>query len=299
MKISLDFADSARAGSVPRHGWARNSQGVKLLWLPVLRLGHEAHEYRQANGRPEALSDGQWSEIRAFQQTTMHFCFSLRELAKCIRLGCDPYFDTGNDEKFSASREVSTLIPLYVDLSFVYARRLADHFARAIRYVLFKHPKSAPREYKNLRPVVAELAKLLKLEPMCNAALLQKAFERYSGWLDKLRESTDENGELQKGIRDILEHHPVAVSVRHAQASDETWEVFAYLGDPGTNPGARHYLIQTLKEIVADMAALWTSVCVAVPLAPAQHLWVAPFGDAVPLTGNDDDSTAYWPESTA
>ena len=48
MRIALDFADPAQAARVPRHGWAKNSQGVKLLWLPVLRLVHEAHEIRKA-----------------------------------------------------------------------------------------------------------------------------------------------------------------------------------------------------------------------------------------------------------
>jgi hypothetical protein len=272
---------------------------VKLLRLPVLRLVHEAHNIRKANGLPEELSYGQWSEIRAFDQTTRYFALTLRELAKCIRLGADPCFNQRDHEKWTISREASLLIPLHVDLAFVYVRRLADHFARASRYVLFKHPGSAPSQYKNLRPVIADQPKLQRLEPICDANVLREAVERHSGWLDKLRDSTDENGELQKGIRDIMEHHPIAVTVQHSQVGDGPWEVIANLGEPGINASFRPELIPTLKEIVADMAALWTGVCDSVGLPIARQLWVAPYGDAVVLTGNDDDSTTFWPESTA
>lgn len=284
---------------VPRHGWAKNSQGVKLLWLPVLRLVHKAPEIRKANGLPEELSRGQWSEIRAFDQTTRHFALTLRELAKCIRLGSDPCFDQREDQKWTISREASSLIPLHVDLAFVYVRRLADHFARASRYVLFKRPGSAPMEYKNLRWVIADQAKLQRLEPLCDAKVLREAFDRHSGWLNKLRDSSDENGELQKGIRDVMEHHPVAMTVHHSQVEDSSWEVIANLGEPGMNASFRPGLIPILKEIVADMVALWTWVCDSAGLPVARQLWVAPYGDAVLLTGNDNDSTAFWPESTA
>jgi hypothetical protein len=299
MRIALDFADSSRVGRVPRHGWARNSQGVKLLWLPVLRLVHEAHNIRKSKGLPKELSRGQWSEIKAFDQTVRHFALSLRELAKCVRVGSDPSTDQEDNEKFNTSLETSSLIPLYVDLAFVYARRLADHFARASRNVLFEFSGSAPMEYKKLRPVVADQVKLQRLVPICDADVLRQAFERHSGWLDKLRKSKDESGESQNGIRDMMEHHPIAVTVHHSQVGDGPWEVIANLGEPGINTSFRSELIPTLKVIVTDMASLWTMVCDSVGLQAAGQLWVAPYGDAVLLSGNDDDSTAFWPESQA
>ena len=284
---------------MPRHGWAKNSQGVKLLWLPVLRLVHEAHNIRKANGLPEELSLGQWSEIRAFDQTVRHFALTLRELAKCIRLGSDPCFDQGDGERWNTSKEASSLVPLYVDLAFVNVRRLADHFSRASRYVLFKHPGSTTSKYKNLRPVIADQAKLERLGPICDVDVLREAFERHSGWLEKLRRSTDENRKSRKGIRDIMEHDPSAVTVHHSQVGDGPWEVIANLGEPGINASFRPDLISTLKVIVTDMASLWTMVCDSAGLPAAGQLWVAPYGDAVLLTGNDDDSTAFWPESQA
>jgi hypothetical protein len=51
--------------------------------------------------------------------------------------------------------------------------------------------------------------------------------------------------------------------------------------------------------IVTDMASLWTVVCESASLPVAERLWITPYGDIVLLTGNDDDSTAFWPESEA
>jgi hypothetical protein len=214
---------------------------MKLLWLPIIRLVHQARSIRKAAGLPvdltpgQDLSRGQLADIRAFDQTVRHFALTLRELAKCIRLGSDPGFDQDpvDAERWDTGLETAALLPLYVDQAFVYARRLADQFAKAIRHVLFTHSESAPREYKNLRSVVADQAKLELLKPLCGADLLRQAFERHSAWLDKLRDSTDENRELRKGIRDIMEHHPLAVTVQHSRPkmargrSTRTWASLA------------------------------------------------------------------------
>jgi hypothetical protein len=292
--LAIDFADPTQAERLPRHGWAKNSQGVKLLWLPILRLVHEANKIRKANGLFNVLSWGQVFEIKTFDQMIRQFCLTLRELEKCIRLASDFSLEnTGDTEKFHTSHEADLLIPLYTDLAFVYSRRLADHFARAIRYVLFKYPGSAPRQYKELRKIFAKPAELQKLEPFYDALVLQEAFEQHSGWFDKLRDSKDEKGEVQKGIRDIMEHHPIGIHVHHFKLGDGPWEISANLSDPVIHASFRPDIISTLKEIIAGMAALWTSVCDAARLMPAKPLWL----DRIILTGRDDDSTAFWPKS--
>ncbi len=89
----------------------------------------------------------------------------------------------------------------------------------------------------------------------------------------------------------------MAVTVQHSQIGERPWEVQAYLGDP---PSAffRSELIPTLKMIVSDMASLWTMICESASLTVAEG-WVVPYGDVLLLTGNDDDVTAFWPESVA
>ncbi len=296
MRIALDFADPDQATKFPSHGWARNSQGTKLLWLPVLRLVHKAPIIRKANGVSDNLSPGQWSEIMAFAEAIRRLVLVLRELHKCVRIGSDPGFDEQDQEKWNAICEASLLIPLFVDQAFVYARRIADHFARASRYVLFKNPGSAPREYKKLRLVVADQAKLQRLSPICDLDCLQAAFANHSGWLDKLRDSIDESGRTQKGIRDIMEHRPTNVTVSHHRVGDDPWEVIASLEAPDVNFSFRTDLLPTLKDIIVGLSCLWTEVCIATNLPKADPPWFAPYGDAVLLTGNDDDFTGFWPE---
>ncbi|MBD1879779.1 hypothetical protein [Coleofasciculus sp. FACHB-T130] len=296
MRIAFDFADPDQATKFPSHGWARNSQGVKVLWLPVLRLVHQAPIIRKANGVSDDLSPGQWSEIRAFVEAIRRLVLILRELHKCVRIGSALGFDEQDQEKWNASQEASLLIPLFVDQAFVYTRRIADHFARASRYALFKNPGSAPREYKKLRLFVADKAKLQRLSPICDLDCLQGAFANHSGWLDKLRDSIDESGGTQKGIRDIIEHHPTHVTVSHHKVGDDPWEVIASLGEPGVNSSFRTDLLPTLKDIIAGLSCLWTEVCIVTGLPKAECQWVAPYGDGVLLTGNDDDYTGFWPE---
>ncbi len=296
MEIAIDFADPAHTDRVPRHGWAKNSQGLKILWLPILRLLKEAHERKARLSEP--IPRGQSIEIEAFNQTLRHFVLTLRELAKCIRLASVPWYTHDENDEKIASYEARNLIPLHLDLVFVYARRIADHFARASRHVLFKKPEEAPREYKKLRPFIADEAKLRRLDPLCDINVLREAFERHSGWLDKLRDSVraDRVSPL-KGIRDIMEHHPIWVTVRHSKVGEGPWELIADLGVPGASSEFRPDLIPVLKAIVSDMADLWTMVCASAALPPAEKLWVAPYGDALLTTGNADDAIAFWPES--
>src|SRR5258706_6584240 len=139
MAVLIDFSDPSWRLRVPPHGWSQNSQGRKILWLPVLRLVQDAQTLRHEKGIPGILTHTEYAEIRAFRQSAEHFAIALRELARCLRIGADPHFDSEDVTKINEVRETCELIPLYVDLSFVYARRLADHFARAIRFVLFKN----------------------------------------------------------------------------------------------------------------------------------------------------------------
>ena len=298
MIIAKDIANPDQAARYLNHGWAINSQGVKLLWLPILRLVEQAQTIRSIHGITNHLSSEQLLEIRAFNATMHHLALTLRELHKCIRIGTAHVgLDDPDNEGKIESYEASSLAPLFIDLSFIYLRRIADQFAMATRYVLFKKAGSAPTKYKKLRSLIASDESLARLDPICNADLLQKAFASYSGWLDKLRDSNDDRGKVQKGIRDIMEHFGTSVSISHQKAGNDPWRIVASLGHPEIAPTIyRPDLIQTLKEIVKEIATLWMSVCDAVGLEKAKEPWVAPYGDVLILTGNDDDIVGFWPE---
>jgi len=296
MQLAIDFGDPALAERVPEHGWARNSQGVKLLWLPVLRLISARGGIRTASGEIIPLTQDQIFEMGAFSATVMRFALTLGELGKCVRLAAMPAFHQSDDESFNSNMRAASLLPLYIDLAYVYARRLADRFARSVRYVLFRRHAIAPHRYKILREDIAHQSSLQRLDPMCNADTLRAAFARHCAWFDRLRDSEDEAGKTRKGIRDIMEHRPVVAHLRYSKVGEERWQMCVDLGHDLSNAEFRGDLISTLRFIVEDMCALWTMVCDSVALVPAQRPWVVPYGDAFLLAGNDDDQTAFWPE---
>lgn len=294
MSTPFDFADPAQAARLPRHGWAKNSQGVKLLWLPIIRLVNEAPNIRRKKGVTKELSPKQWSEIAAFVKATQHLAIALRELHKYVRIGTEPAYLKGSQKDFHDNIEASLLIPVFVDLVFVYLRRLADRFASSSRHVVFKHSGSAPNQYKKLKPLFDDKNKLQRLEPLCDIVRLQEAFAQHSGWFNELRNSTDDAGELQKGIRDIMEHHPVFVTVQNIKVGEGPWEGDAFLQN-GTQVICRD-LIRTLKDIIDDITCLWTEFCIAASYKKSDPPWIVPYGDVVMLMGNDDDATGFWPE---
>jgi hypothetical protein len=54
--IHLDFKDMSLANSFPQHGWALNSKGRKLLWLPIMNVMVNVEEVRQKRGIAELLN---------------------------------------------------------------------------------------------------------------------------------------------------------------------------------------------------------------------------------------------------
>jgi hypothetical protein len=244
----------------------------------------------------DELSWGQWEDIRTFDATTRYFALSLRELHKYIRIGSDPLFDEQDVKKLNAGNEAISLIPLFIDQAFIYIRRLADQFLRASRYVLFKNTKSVALKYDRFEKFVVNQKNLEMLAPICDVGRLKTMFSTHSGWFDKVHDLADENGEVQKGVRDIMEHYSAYVTVQQSKVNEEPWEVIGNLGVPYLKATFRYDLTSTLKEIVGGLTGLWTEVCAVARLQQVERLWIAPYGDAVLLTGNDDDSTGFWPE---
>lgn len=240
-----------------------------------------------------------WVEIRAFTTSVERLAVNLRELACRVREteGHEPM--TNDVVLFNQHQNAIDLIPLHLELAFSQARRLGDQFTRAVRHVLFEHVNSAPREYKKLRKLLERGAGADALGPLVDIALLRHALCQHSGWMDSLREHTLPDGRVEKGIRDIIEHHPAVISVHHGKTDDEPWQIHALLGAPIQGAHFRTDLLPLLRDITCGMADLWTAICRLTELPRAAEPWIVPTGDALPLRGRDDDSTAFWPKSVA
>jgi len=56
--VARDFADSDDSNGYPAHGWAANTQGRRVLWLPLLPLVANPWAYRGSKGLPDDLPLG-------------------------------------------------------------------------------------------------------------------------------------------------------------------------------------------------------------------------------------------------
>lgn len=289
--LKLDFADKNQRNSFPNHGWAVNSQGAKLLWFPILRLTDPTGMRRcLATNLEHSHTRGECSEIWTFQETVQRLVFALRELNRCARVSAR-FAEPENNEELNLGHDASFLLPLYLDLAYVYMRRLADQLTKASRFVLFNRFGSAPWKFKELRKTVACEEKLRRLHPICDVEKLQEAVKEGSGWFDQLaREGS------MKGIRDMLEHRGVSIQVSHAKPANGPWRTHATFGRTGTHLPPQPELLSTLKEIVAGFCAFCTLICSSVKWDHCYKDWVVPYGDAIVLFGNEDDSVAFWPE---
>jgi hypothetical protein len=246
-KLILDFAYTEQANRFPRHGWAQNSQGVKLLWLPIIRLFRSAQVIRNEKG-VKPLEDRDLLDIEPFCKTTHKLALTLREIHELIRKSPGPPSTHGNPEDWRQFQKVHDMLPLYLDLAYVYLRRLADHLTIASRFVLFEHYKSAPREFKELIAFTANQEKISHVVPICDLSLLECTLAEYSSWFDFLTQRATENGRTKKGIRDAMEHRPATVEILY----DEGNEPVIFLFSRSRDVDSGQELIMTLRGIVSE-----------------------------------------------
>jgi hypothetical protein len=291
MRIEFNISPTSKVNLFPKHGWAKNEQGVKLLWLPIVRLVHNAEQIRSNQNLTTRLSTAHWQEIRTFHQKMSRLTLILREMHKLKNLAAYELGDMHVDihEKI----EAGIMLPLYVELCYVYFRRIGDELIRATRYVLFRNFESAPRELKNLQKLVCDTSRLRALVPICDEEQLINAVQNHTSWFSELRETTTVKGVMRKGTRDLLEHHSVLLGHQTSRVGDEPMASEMYLHQAN---GQSRELLSTVKAIVDDFCAFCTAIQSAVDWGSTYKAWVIPYGDCLTITGSDDDITGFWPE---
>ena len=293
-KLLIDFKDTISSDQYPSHGWARNSQGLKLLWLPIVRNVCQLAVPIASNSqnRSRDLSVDQILEIKAFHVTLEKLVLTLRYLSNFMECGKEPAIHAPSNAEFNLRMEAVNTVPLFVDLAFVYLRRLADDFARASRFVCFRYADNAPRKFKQLRKHVCngDLDDLL-----VNPDMMQEAFNNCAGWFDSLN-ARPEAAETRRGIRSSIEHHPVFISAQHSKDGDEPWQLEVSLGWPGQKEYVRD-VVSILRQIISELCRFWTVMCRAISTDNEYIKWICPYGDQLGgITGNDENITNFWPK---
>lgn len=289
-KIKLDIASIDQVARYPRHGWAVNSQGVKLLWLPITNVlaFWNPSLVRRSKG-VENLNEHLVS-TQPFEGTLQKLIIALRELHRHSREATEiPDIDLNalTKDQQRASTDTAFIVPLFVDVSLMYLRILADHFVDASRTVLFEKFGSAPTHYKGMRPFLRDAKRLAHARPIVDQGQLRKAFDEHSAWFDTIRHPQGGS----RGLRDALEHHPVITQVSFRQVAGESPELLAHLITLGATTPVSTELTSVFVDSVVDLCGLWTEVCAAIGWKNGYEEQ-----DCFPMVGLDDDIVGFWPE---
>src|SRR5262245_40605582 len=121
----------------PQHGSARSNQGFKFLWFPILSLIDHPVEFRKDKGIKADLKIEDLLVARSYRSNLFKLAVSLRELHRFCREYADAASDSDSSRLAQYAQESYETVPLYVDLIFVYLRRLADRLAEGSRPILF------------------------------------------------------------------------------------------------------------------------------------------------------------------
>ncbi len=288
-RILFDFADAKQAERFPRHGWAKNSQGVKLLWLPSVHLFRKAQVVRAEKGA-KPLDSEYLLDIEPFEQRTRRLALTLREIHQLIRKSPGPPSAHKRPEDWSHWNKMNDLLPLYTEMAYVYLRSLADDLAIACRLVLFSELGQAPsgdKAFEKLKAFVEDPNKVQHAKPICDVRLLKRAFTEHSSWFGQLRGERLTATGKKKGVRDAILHRPTTPEIFYI-GDEPKLEVFLFSRSRDVDGGLE--LISTLQDIVEDLCGLLTGICSSVG-------WGNEYEAAGLLpTGIDDDFTGFWPE---
>ncbi len=131
--ILYDFRNLQTMASFPEHGWAVNSQGIKLLHLPIVDLLD-----KQGLLFPNIFSSlplGTNHAAQGFVDTIRRLTISLRELHAVITNSCD-HEAVGSltildDRAFE-------LVPVFTEASISYLRRPPDLLVHGCHTLLFQ-----------------------------------------------------------------------------------------------------------------------------------------------------------------
>jgi len=267
----------------PAHGWALNPNGLNLLRFPICGPLWVRFD-------PESL---------VFVQTLRRLVQTLGELHRITRVCSDmPNLGSDPDRRSVLLKELGNA-PLFIDLAYVYLRRLADRLARALRPLLFPDIKfgSAPMKFSALRELLSnvETANRRLDSGKVDAAMLCSAFFAHSNWYTVLTANPDEEKGIDKGIRDAMEHWSVALQIGQSGCEpDFKMQTSAHLvmRSQGRLLNQNQDLIVELRNGCADLCGLLTGICQSIRLTGNYDRM--DYGPTA-TTGLDEDIVGFWP----
>jgi hypothetical protein len=285
-RLLYDFAFTRQAAQFPTHGWARNSQGVKILWCPLRRALVCPGKSLLQKGTARSSSPTHDVAL-PFGQTLQKLVATLRELHFLVRVASDHACDCDLEpELCELDRQAFEMIPLYFDLAITYLRRIPDLLVMASRSLLFRDWQSTPCEFKKWS---ADIDSIEGQHPICDFRILRESIVAHSGWFNQLRDKSPVSG--KRGVRDAMEHRAVQMIVTKRQVGDERPRFTLMLESLAGDVDVRKDILPVVSESVAGLCGLMTGFHGAIGIHSAYE-----WGDSLATAGNDDDVVGFWPE---
>jgi hypothetical protein len=284
--LLLDFANQETQNGYPRHGWALNSQGFKLLWFPIVPLVAQVQEVRREKGARIQFQPMDSHRHRPLGQKLHLLLTVLRELhrLKQISEAVDPEDRKG---AFEAHMKYRDLAPVYLDSYYIYLRRIADTITNALIPVLFDDYRRIQRsDFRAIRKQVIE-GSVPVSRYLCDVAVLAAAFSDHSAWFDRLTTSGT------KGARDALEHESGSWLEVGVEGSIDSLRMQGYLWKGNQIVTALGDFIAPIFGINDDFCSFCTKVHTAINWGNGYH--VGRPNAVYHLFGEDDDVAGFWP----
>ena len=265
----------------PKHGWAENSQQVKLVRLPLLELIRSARKIRGTKG---ASTDFNPNYGVAFDDRMRQLTRCLSHLAR-IRRQIVSLEDPGSHFAYGDLVDIA----LFSDLAVIQLRRAADDLAMAIRPLVFRETKNWPggaSAFKALRTFFGQEKNLVGQEYLVDEPSDLASVFCAESWYDDLRKDKDK---AVTDVRTILEHRTSRVITGVQRSGDGPWRVTAQLYSPAAD--AKFFdLISEIRSMVDRMCDFMTQLA---QILTDDRTYSS--GDWIIFIGDDDDAAEFWP----
>jgi len=261
-----------------KHGWCRNSEGIPLIWMPLLHWllnGQQGYS-------PSAALWKQWEK----------FAYALAKIAEYRRLLIESVAKGGSE--FNDSLEAHFFLPVIVEYALGLTKRIVSSSIDALIFrEVFKDRGNISRRTRKFLTQIENL-KLIK----GNSNQFVDAWKSINSWYWEIADSDNVQDDTEKGIRDLLEHRNVVMQI-HLGAVGDHWYCDLCIINKNCQI-LRKDVLKYLKRAVHGLCQLYDRMYESLGIKDSiknesEINWVLPYGQVLLLFGKSDDYIAFWP----
>lgn len=260
-----------------KHGWCCNSEGVPLIWMPLLQWLLNGEQ----NYNPAAALWKQWET----------FAYALRKVSEYRRLCIEGA--TKEDAEFNDGIEAHLLLPGITEYALGLCKRIVSSTIAAL---IFRGAiKNSGSISDNTRKFMDHIENV-ELN-MGDTKQFAVAWRSINDWYWEIADPNNVRNDSEKGIRDLLEHRNVIMQV-NLGATDNSW--YCDLSIHGKDGEfLKNMVLEYLKMAVHGLCVLYDqihdSLHVDVNSCESKINWILPYGQQFIVVGKFDDYIAFWP----